>query len=100
MPGIEEIPDTVLEPGSSKVDKNPRRKKPWEKDTPAVEAETETTGQEQGQPEAESQAASAGEEAPTAQEDINVNGHKETGQGVVNILKPNAVPDSGLLSKD
>lgn len=31
---------------------------------------------------------------------VDVNGHRETGTGVVNILKPNAVPDSGLLSKD
>lgn len=31
---------------------------------------------------------------------VDVNGHRETGTGVVNILKPNAVPDSGLLGKD
>ena len=32
IPGIEEVPDTVLELGSSKTDKTPRRKKPWEAD--------------------------------------------------------------------
>ncbi|KAK4936779.1 hypothetical protein LTR10_022436 [Elasticomyces elasticus] len=110
IPGIEEIPTTVLEPGSSKIDKNPRRKKPWEKDASttspdAVEAEadTEIPAQAQSETEAERQtqtATVAEETPPTVAEAINVNGHKETGQGVVNILKPNAIPDSGLLSKD
>jgi hypothetical protein len=39
-------------------------------------------------------------DAGTKTDTIDLNGHKETGQGVVNILKPNAVPDSGLLAKD
>jgi hypothetical protein len=39
-------------------------------------------------------------DAGTKPDSIDLNGHKETGQGVVNILKPNAVPDSGLLAKD
>ena len=38
VPGIEEIPDTVLEHGSSKVDHTPRRKKPWENDGEDVSA--------------------------------------------------------------
>ncbi|KIV86085.1 hypothetical protein PV11_01722 [Exophiala sideris] len=110
IPGIEEIPTTVLEPGSSKIDKNPRRKKPWEKDASttspdAVEAETDTeiTAQAQSETEAEHQtqiATMAEETPPTAAEAINVNGLKETGQGVVNILKPNAIPDNGLLSRE
>ncbi|KIX09105.1 uncharacterized protein Z518_00183 [Rhinocladiella mackenziei CBS 650.93] len=93
VPGIEEIPNTVLEPGSSKVDKTPRRKKPWEKDTDAEPSQ-----------EASNSSASRGETGQDKNkaetEVIDVNGYKETGQGVVNILKPNAVPDSGLLGKD
>lgn len=92
VPGIEEIPDTVLEPGSSKVDKTPRRKKPWEKD---ANENVETTAN-QGVRDTRPQAT----EAVSASDEVDVNGHKETGQGVVNILKPNAVPESGLLSKD
>jgi hypothetical protein len=47
IPGIEEIPDTVLE-GHDLVTEKPRRRKPWEKDeivAPAEvdETETETT---------------------------------------------------------
>lgn len=36
VPGIEEIPDTVLEHGSSKVDHTPRRRKPWESSAEAA----------------------------------------------------------------
>ena len=107
VPGIEEIPTTVLDPGSSKIDKNPRRKKPWEKETetstasPATEAaETEIPAKTEAGTETEARRADTAEEVRTTTESINVNGHKETGQGVVNILKPNAIPDSGLLSKD
>ncbi|KAI1615376.1 hypothetical protein EDD36DRAFT_187561 [Exophiala viscosa] len=109
IPGIEEIPTTILEPGSSKIDKNPRRKKPWEKDaetsttSPAAEAaevQTETPAQTEAGTETEVEPAATDEDVPTTAAMINVNGHKETGQGVVNILKPNAIPDSGLLSKD
>lgn len=32
IPGIEQIPDTVLDPGSSLPDRTPQRRKPWEKD--------------------------------------------------------------------
>lgn len=50
IPGIEEIPDTVLE-GHDLATEKPRRRKPWEKDdgtaapasAPADETETETT---------------------------------------------------------
>lgn len=89
VPGIEEIPTTVLDHGSSKVDHTPRRRKPWETD-----------------------AASAEESAPNAtaaegDDDIGnqgggevFNSHLPTGEGVVKILQPNAIPDSGLLAKE
>lgn len=95
IPGIEEIPNTILEPGSSKIDKNPRRRKPWETDS-GPEHPSNTSGvAPQTEP-------SPPVEAATEKDDnaVDLNGHRETGQGVVNILKPNAIPDSGLLSKD
>ena len=99
VPGIEEIPKTVLEHGSSKVDKTPKRKKPWEKDDDNTEGQAAATA---------TQTSSAGvgkegggERAKERDADrVDVNGHRETGQGVANILRPNAVPDSGLLSKE
>jgi len=98
VPGIEEIPDTILEPGTSKIDKTPRRKKPWEKDSdtdpgPATPLALDPSAE--GQTHEDTHA-----DAGTKTDNIDLNGHKETGQGVVNILKPNAVPDSGLLAKD
>ena len=81
VPGIEEIPDTVLEPGSSKVDKTPRRKKPWETD------ESQSTT-----------APSTNERSPDPT--LDAESLRSSGQGVVNILKPSAVPDSGLLGKE
>merc|ERR1712230_288697 len=98
VPGIEEIPDTVLEPGTSKIDKTPRRRKPWEKDSdtdpgPATPLALDPSAE--GQTHEDTHA-----DAGTKTDNIDLNGHKETGQGVVNILKPNAVPDSGLLAKD
>ncbi|KEF54674.1 uncharacterized protein A1O9_09116 [Exophiala aquamarina CBS 119918] len=110
VPGIEEIPTTVLEPGSSKIDKTPRRRKPWEKDAETDpdqdEIEVSKTGVDKLEENAaENGAAAAGGAESSAAADmvagaVDVNGHRETGTGVVNILKPNAVPDSGLLSKD
>ncbi|EXJ93963.1 hypothetical protein A1O1_02356 [Capronia coronata CBS 617.96] len=94
VPGIEEIPDTVLELGSSKVDKTPRRKKPWEKDG------EENVGTVADQAILEPQLPAAAAELNSVAQSVDINGYKETGQGVVNILKPNAVPESGLLSKD
>ena len=87
VPGIEEIPDTVLDHGSSKVDNTARRRKPWE-------TEPESTG--------ESQSAAAAEEgtARTGQAQDRVNGHLATGEGVVKILQPNAIADSGLLARE
>jgi hypothetical protein len=106
VPGIEEIPTTVLEPGSSKVDRTPRRKKPWEKDENTTEQDEATTSApdtslSSSRPEIEGTTDSQ-ESALTSGIDrqIDVNGHRETGEGVVNILKPNAVPDSGLLAKE
>lgn len=74
------------------MDKTPRRTKPWEKDgeSDSTAAETVAQATERGQ--------SSDRQADV--ESVDVNGHKETGQGVVNILKPNAIPDSGLLSQD
>ncbi len=106
VPGIEEIPPTVLDPGSSKIDRTPRRKKPWEKDAdvdPDAEAEAEP-GKETAA--AKENATLGGPEGSLAadgegaEEGIDINGHKETGQGVVKILQPNAIPASGLLSND
>ncbi|KAF2221478.1 hypothetical protein BDZ85DRAFT_17717 [Elsinoe ampelina] len=43
IPGIKEIPDTVLE-GSATAATKPKRRKPWEKDTPSVEGQSGETG--------------------------------------------------------
>lgn len=93
VPGIEEIPDTVLDHGSSKVDHTPRRKKPWETDDDATEETSNET--------AHTSAAIQGDSPTEVQvEQDRVNGHLTTGEGVVKILQPNAIPDSGLLSKE
>lgn len=99
----------MLEPGSSKLDKTPRRKKPWEKDVEPDVARVSEIGQEVA-PEGGKDAVHASGSAPTdsspaetntkAEERIDINGHKKTGQGVVKIIQPNAIPDSGLLGKD
>lgn len=75
IPGIEHIPDTVLEAGSSKVDRTVRRRKPWEKDEDEQQSEL-------------------------ANETVDVESHKETGEGVLKILQAGAIPDSGLISKE
>ncbi|KIX99327.1 uncharacterized protein Z520_04903 [Fonsecaea multimorphosa CBS 102226] len=108
VPGIEEIPPTVLEPGSSKVDRTPRRKKPWEKDVDDVT--TPSGGEQQSQAEGttslgfagDTHATTSGGEAGSKQPEgvVDVNGHKVAGDGLVKILQPNAIPDSGLLSRD
>ncbi|KAK5058609.1 hypothetical protein LTR84_010872 [Exophiala bonariae] len=120
VPGIEEIPTTVLELGSSKVDKTPRRRKPWEKDGAGADGGGEggeTQGQEGVVASSSTVVDGAKREGGIAGDDdddaahataaksvndgvVDINGHRETGEGVVAILKPNAVPDSGLLSKD
>lgn len=81
IPGIEKVPETVLEPGSSKQDHTARRKKPWEKpeDTQPAPADATTT-------------------TDTENNDIEI--HRQTGEGVLRILQPDAIPDSGLLAKD
>ena len=75
VPGIEEIPTTVLELGSSKRDTATRRRKPWETADVAVS------------------------EAPD-EDAIDLEQAKSTGQGVVKILQPGAIPGSGLVSSD
>jgi Family of unknown function (DUF5572) len=89
IPGIEEIPTTVLDHGSSKVDHTPRRKKPWETDAASAEESAAIATAAEG---ADSTGSQAGGDV--------VNGHLTTGEGVVKILQPNAIPDSGLLAKD
>jgi hypothetical protein len=105
IPGIEEIPPTVLEPGTSKIDKTPRRRKPWEKDADTAAP----TGEKQ-----EATATDAGAIEPGGLQDrdtiessvvpkeSSTNGHVRPGQdqGVVKMLQPNAVAPSGLLSND
>ncbi|OAP57730.1 hypothetical protein AYL99_08468 [Fonsecaea erecta] len=104
VPGIEEIPPTVLEPGSSKIDRTPRRKKPWEKDDDVTqsgeqESKVEGTSLEAGDTQATSRSEQS-DEAGSGPDGVDVNGHKMAGEGVVKILQPNAIPDSGLLGKD
>ena len=86
IPGIEDVPDTVLELGSSKTDRTPRRKKPWEADdgteaddTVAPTQSTEIDAINEGSP------------------DSNTDPSKE---GVAKILQPNAIAPSGLVSND
>ncbi|KAK5088109.1 hypothetical protein LTS08_004832 [Lithohypha guttulata] len=74
IPGIETIPDTVLEPGSSKVDRTTRRRKPWERDDEGNGTSLDV--------------------------DVDVDAHRRTGEGVLKILQPGAVPDSGLLAQE
>ena len=86
IPGIEEVPDTVLELGSSKTDKTPRRKKPWEADD---ETEAEDT-------QAVTESAEVGET-----EEAKINGVMASKEGsVAKILQPNAIAPSGLVSND
>jgi hypothetical protein len=122
VPGIEEIPDTVLEHGSSKVDRTPRRRKPWESDgegeseeLPVMSVMDEAsagevgnagtaTGENENGTDARS-AVEAGQEEQAqpsveASTGTDVNGHLATGEGLVKILQEGAIPDSGLLAKD
>lgn len=87
IPGIEEVPDTVLELGSSKRDTAVRRKKPWEKDEDDQTASAE--------PELDPLAARHPVDQTT-----DVEGHQTTGEGVVKILQPGAIPESGLIANE
>lgn len=87
IPGIEEIPDTVLELGSSKRDTAVRRKKPWEKDEDESTAETA--------PELDPLA-----ERRLADQNVGVGSRAATGDGVVKILQPGAIPGSGLVADE
>lgn len=75
VPGIEQVPDTVLEPGASKVDNTQRRRKPWES--------TQSSNID-----------------PTMSATVDTNGVCRKEEGVLKILQPGAIPDSGLLSKE
>ncbi|KAK5951101.1 hypothetical protein OHC33_007854 [Knufia fluminis] len=93
IPGIEEIPDTVLEPGSSKQDRAVRRRKPWERDhdeggtTPGLVATANSI--EEGK-----------EEQKEHTQELGTEQHIQTGEGVMKILQPGAVPDSGLVARE
>ncbi|OAL37886.1 hypothetical protein AYO20_02719 [Fonsecaea nubica] len=104
VPGIEEIPPTVLEPGSSKIDKTPRRRKPWEKDADTSGSEEQPSQEDGTSVQASDTQATTkseeGREPESGTEEVDINGHKMAGEGVVKILQPNAIPDSGLLSRD
>lgn len=105
IPGIETIAPTVLEPGTSKIDKTPRRKKPWEKDD--VETENITAA-------AEGPSAADASTTSTTTNGGGGDGHATTTpsqqpapssssaqfEGLVKILQPNAIPASGLLSEE
>lgn len=82
IPGIETIPDTVLEPGSSKQDRTAKRRKPWEKTTEGDQLVTESS-------------SVAADDNKTS-----VETSRQTGEGVIRILQPDAIPDSGLLAKE
>ena len=91
VPGIEEIPDTVLERGASKVDFTARRRKPWERIAEQREEGPMVAGASLvGSRTSDLQARSV----------PGINRPVATGEGVVKILQPNSIPDSGLLSKD
>lgn len=117
VPGIEEVPDTVLEHGSSKVDHTPQRRKPWETEAenalpvlpvveggaveggtgPAVGAAADAVDADAG---GEGEGSSEQEQVADEAAEDKVNGHLVSGEGVVKILQANAIPDSGLLAKD
>ncbi|KAJ9604564.1 hypothetical protein H2200_010677 [Cladophialophora chaetospira] len=103
IPGIEEVPPTVLEPGTSKVDHTPRRKKPWEKEETSIstgEGEQVQAAEAAG---AQDGASGIGEQEAshdTKDSGINGNGNAVPNEGVVKILQPTAIPPSGLLSGD
>ena len=89
VPGIEEVPATVLEHGSTKIDHTPRRRKPWEAEGEPAES---TSSEPVSVVEENSNVSTTG--------DDRINGHLTTGEGVVKILQPNAIPESDLFSKD
>jgi hypothetical protein len=109
VPGIETVPDTVLEHGSSKVDHTAKRKKPWEKDGGSGEGAGIASGLSSiglagSTPVADglssAQQTTSDITGERASNDKIINGHLSTGEGVVKILQPNAIPDSGLLAKE
>ncbi len=108
IPGIEDVPPTILEPGTSKIDHTPRRRKPWEKDASTGEVFQEEASADIGREGTRGQATDIDslEDASVAAEEVkelgksDLNGHLASGEGVVKILQPNAIPPSGLLSHD
>ena len=103
IPGIEEIPTTVLEPGTSRIDKTPRRKKPWEKEENEAGEGQEEHGTQVAQTPTTIDCENDGGESSNIDQTTeakSLNGHITSGEGVVKILQPNAIPDNGLLSKD
>lgn len=97
IPGIQEVPDTVLEPGSSKRDRVLRRKKPWETDDTDATADGSTANILRTE---EIAPSSLGYNAVDDNGSENMGSVTGTSAGVVKILQPNAIPDSGLIAKD
>lgn len=93
VPGIEEIPDTVLELGSSKVDHTPQRKKPWETTNASEDSTSETRdaakGRDVEQTTNHTEQLSQANGPSTSRED-----------GVARILQPNAIAPSGLVADE
>ncbi|ETI24182.1 hypothetical protein G647_03551 [Cladophialophora carrionii CBS 160.54] len=107
IPGIENIPPTVLEPGTSKVDKTPRRRKPWEKDADTATTSSSMEGEKHQATPNNAEATGSGERREEEEEEEteasgSMNGNVRPGQdqGVVKMLQPNAIAPSGLLSND
>ncbi|OCT45648.1 hypothetical protein CLCR_01652 [Cladophialophora carrionii] len=103
IPGIENIPPTVLEPGTSKVDKTPRRRKPWEKDADTATTSNMEEEKHQTTPinaEATGSGERRNEEETEASGSMNGDVRPGQDQGVVKMLQPNAVASNGLLSND
>lgn len=89
IPGIEKIPETVLEPGTSRQDHTAKRKKPWEKSTTTDDIQAAT-----------SHSGNTTQSTDEDRETVDIETPRQAGEGVVRILQPGAIPDSGLLAKE
>lgn len=124
IPGIEEIPTTVLELGSSKRDTATRRRKPWEKDTETdadvdtdtaapttqsipyeseLNATTGVDGKEREERERDADAAARGFDGDDSSRPARMSEmsrYRRKDEGLLRLLRPDAVPDSGLIAKE
>jgi len=71
-----------------------RRKKPWEKD------DDDEVGGSAAATRTGAEGTSLNTEEQQDVEEIDVEQRKQTGEGVMKILQPGAVPDSGLIAKE